>query len=181
MIYMGSKRRLVKPLSPIIQSYINEETTAYIEPFVGGGNMICHIDCPKRIGSDIDKYVIAVLKGLQAGMEPPREVSKEFYEEVKDNKDNFSDFLVGYIGYELCFGAKWFRGYAPRDDKKHRGDIYSYAHCMKQAKLLGDIDFECRDYREYRDEQGCVFYCDPPYRVLHQYYRGGVYRLRRVL
>lgn len=115
MIYMGSKRRLVKPLSPILQSYISSDTVAYIEPFVGGGNMICHIDCPKRIGSDIDKYTIAVLQGLQHGLKPPCEVSREFYEEVRADKDKFPDFLVGYIGYELSFGGKWFAGYVPKN------------------------------------------------------------------
>lgn len=48
---------------------------------------------------------------------PPIEVSKEFYYDVKTNKRNYSDFMVGYIGYELSFGGKWFAGYVKRDDK----------------------------------------------------------------
>lgn len=36
MRYVGSKNRLSKELAPIIQSYITEDTVAYIEPFVGG-------------------------------------------------------------------------------------------------------------------------------------------------
>lgn len=136
MIYLGSKNRLSKHIAPIIQSYVDKGCNGYIEPFVGGANMIDKIKCDNRIGSDVDKYVIAALQGLQDGLEPPREVSKELYEDIKNNKDKYSDFLVGYIGYELSFGAKWFGGYVKRNDKKCHGDIYSYKSCMKQAPLL---------------------------------------------
>ena len=130
IIYLGSKNRLSKYIAPIIQSYIDKGYNYYLEPFVGGANMIDKIQCNNKIGSDIDKYVIATLIGLRDGVIPPKEVSKEFYLDVKNNKDNYSDFIVGYIGYELSFGAKWFGGYVKRDDKKFRGDIYSFNACM---------------------------------------------------
>lgn len=37
MQYVGSKNRLSKELAPIIQSYITEDTEAYIEPFCRWG------------------------------------------------------------------------------------------------------------------------------------------------
>ena len=40
MKYVGSKNRISKELAPIIQSYITEDTKGYLEPFVGGANMI---------------------------------------------------------------------------------------------------------------------------------------------
>lgn len=163
MIYLGSKNRLSKHLAPIIQSYVDKGCKGYVEPFVGGANMIDKIECENRIGSDVDRYVIATLQGLQDGLEPPMEVSRELYDEIKNNKDNYSDFLVGYIGYEMSFGAKWFGGYVKRDDKKFRGDIYSYKSCMKQAPLLKGILFKCCSYEDYKDLSGYVIYCDPPY------------------
>lgn len=36
MKYVGSKAKIAKYLKPIIESYINDKTVAYIEPFVGG-------------------------------------------------------------------------------------------------------------------------------------------------
>ena len=131
--------------------------------------MIDKIQCKNKIGSDIDKYVIATLKGLRDGEIPPKQVSKEFYLDVKNNKDNYSDFIVGYIGYELSFGAKWFGGYVKRDDKKFRGDIYSYNACMKQAEKLKDIQFKCCSFDTYKDLSGYVIYCDPPYRETTTY------------
>ena len=48
MQYMGSKSRLANELVPIIQNYINDDTKAYIEPFVGGANIIDKIKCSKK-------------------------------------------------------------------------------------------------------------------------------------
>ena len=45
MKYVGSKNRLAKELTPIIQSYITDDTKGYLEPFVGGANMIDKIEC----------------------------------------------------------------------------------------------------------------------------------------
>lgn len=169
LIYLGSKNRISKYIAPIIQSYVDKGCVGYLEPFVGGANMIDKIKCDTKIGSDIDKYVIAVLSGLQCGIEPPREVSRELYNNVKNNKEKYSDFIVGYIGYELSFGAKWFGGYVKRDDKKFRGDIYSYNHCVKQATLLNNINFKCCPFDTYKDLEGYVIYCDIPYKDTTKY------------
>lgn len=36
MRYVGSKNKLSKELAVIIQRYINDTTSGYLEPFVGG-------------------------------------------------------------------------------------------------------------------------------------------------
>lgn len=62
MKYMGSKSRIAKQIVPIIQNYIDQSTKkAYIEPFVGGANVIDKIVCDYRVGFDINKYLIALL------------------------------------------------------------------------------------------------------------------------
>ena len=62
MQYVGSKRRISKEIVPIIQSCITKETSLYIEPFVGGANVIDKIQCKKKIGCDVHKQLIALLK-----------------------------------------------------------------------------------------------------------------------
>ena len=62
MRYVGSKNKISRELAPIIQSYITEETNGYLEPFVGGANMIDKIKCKNKIGCDIHKELIALLK-----------------------------------------------------------------------------------------------------------------------
>ena len=40
MRYEGSKNRISKELVPVIQSFISDNCKGYIEPFVGGANVI---------------------------------------------------------------------------------------------------------------------------------------------
>lgn len=49
MVYQGSKNRLTKYIVPIIQKKIDENNiSTYIEPFVGGANVIDKINCKNR-------------------------------------------------------------------------------------------------------------------------------------
>ena len=50
---MGSKARLAKDIAPIINQCIKDNNiNEYIEPFVGGSNMIEHIKCNNKFGYD---------------------------------------------------------------------------------------------------------------------------------
>lgn len=55
---MGSKSRVKKDIVPIIQNYIDKNTKFYLEPFVGGANVIDSIYCDKKIGSDNHYFLI---------------------------------------------------------------------------------------------------------------------------
>lgn len=66
MVYMGSKQKLAKHIVPILQKYIADyDIKQYIEPFVGGANVIDKIACPTKTGSDINKYLIALLNSVK--------------------------------------------------------------------------------------------------------------------
>lgn len=66
MKYMGSKSRIAKQIVPIIQSGIERDgRDSYIEPFVGGANVIDKIKCKYRVGFDINEYLIALLQHVQ--------------------------------------------------------------------------------------------------------------------
>ena len=60
MKYMGSKSRIAKRILPIILKDIRPEQW-YIEPFVGGANIIDKVG-GKRIGIDSNEYLIEALK-----------------------------------------------------------------------------------------------------------------------
>lgn len=68
MKYMGSKNRIAKYIVPIIQNGIDRDgRDTYVEPFVGGANVIDKIKCRYRVGFDANEYLIALLQHVQAG------------------------------------------------------------------------------------------------------------------
>ena len=81
MKYMGSKQRLSKYIVPIIQNEINTNGSEYyLEPFVGGANIIDKIQCKNKIGYDINKYLIALLKQTQTDISVfPKTITEEEY------------------------------------------------------------------------------------------------------
>ena len=161
MVYMGSKARLAKHLAPIIQSYITPDTVGYLEPFVGGANMIQHIKHEKRYGSDINKYLIALLKYSQdLNNILPETISEEEYRKVKNNKDNYDDWYVGLVGFCATFGGKYFGGYARDSYDIVAKRIISLA---KQRSSLHSINFKSLPFNDIRELKNFTIYCDPPY------------------
>lgn len=172
MKYVGSKDRLSKDLKPIIQSYINEDTVGYLEPFVGGANMIDKIECKKKIGSDIHKYLIALLNELTKGWTPPENLDEATYKDIQKNYNKYPDYLVGYAGFQLSYGGKWFGGYRRDKIGKRNYSKEAYNNTVKQIPHLKDIKFINRDFRELPLDKikGYVIYCDIPYRGTTKYH-----------
>lgn len=180
MRYVGSKNRLSKELAPIIQSYITDETVAYIEPFVGGANMIDKIKHHNKIGSDIHKELIALHNYNKNNSSLlPTTISESEYIKVRKNKQQYDDWYVGLVGFCASFGAIYFEGYArgynadgvtPRDVPNE-----AIRNLKKQSKNIQDIEFECKSFTDYdpSDYKNCVFYLDPPYRKTKKYSTGG--------
>ena len=181
--YMGSKSRIAKHIVPIIQKYIDENKPAfYLEPFVGGANVIDKIKCPNKFGSDKNKYLIALLKHVQSGGQLYDSVSKDLYDKARTAFNNgdtseFEDWEVGNIGFIASFNGRWFDGgYAKSGYEKTKNglrfrDYYREAkdNLMNQAPNLKGIKFRDCDYKRIINPRGCVFYCDPPYANTKQY------------
>lgn len=176
MKYVGSKNRIAKDLAPIIQSYITEDTVGYLEPFVGGANMIDKIEHPNKIGCDIHKQLIALLNKAKDDIDSiPNEITEEEYNRVKNNKEQFEDWYVGLVGFCGSFGAKYFGGYARaiKSDGITPRNMSDEAirNLKKQAPNLKGIDFRCCSFLDLpKDEiKGYVIYCDIPYRGTTKY------------
>lgn len=176
MKYMGSKSRIAKYIVPILQECIDSNNvTTYIEPFVGGGNVIDKIRCQERIGSDINPYLIALLKRVQEGKPLLDEVSRNTYNLVRNgtDKDKYEQWYVGNIGFLASYNGRWFDGgYAkPISIKTPNGnkirDYYqeSKRNLEQQAGDLSTVSLNCISYEYYlkTDYSGVCFYLDPPY------------------
>lgn len=167
MKYMGSKSRIAKHIVPIIQESIERDgRDSYIEPFVGGANVIDKITCKHRVGFDINEYLTALLQYVQIGGVLPSEISRETYAEVRQSPERFDPWFVGCVGFLASYNGKFFGGYAGKVNTKIGTvrDYYDEArrNLMKQAEAFKGIGFVCMDYRRL-DFRDCAIYCDPPY------------------
>ena len=175
MKYVGSKNRLAKELIPIIQSYITDDTKGYLEPFVGGANMIDKISCNNKFGCDIHEELIELLKYIQnTNNVLPITITEEEYNKVRLNKDKYEKWYIGFVGFCATFGAKYFGGYARgfKEDKITPRDIpaESIRNIEKQRKNLQNIKFKCCSYDEInKNIKDFVIYCDPPYKGTLKY------------
>jgi len=171
MKYMGSKAKIAKEILPIILSG-RKENRYYVEPFVGGANIIDKVS-GLRIGSDINKYLIGLLIALQNGWTPPLEITKEFYNKVRDNKDFYNDRLVGWVGFNCSYSGKFFAGYAGKTETKN-GSVRDYqAEAIKnitnQLAGIKDVVFKNCEYHKLEIPNNSVIYCDPPYQGTTKY------------
>lgn len=176
MRYVGSKNRISKYLVPIIQSYIDKGCNGYIEPFVGGANIIDKINCNKKYGFDTHKYLISLLKQARDDSTVfPDTISEDIYKDVKNNKDKYEDWFVGLVGFCATFGSKYFGGYARgfKEDKITLRDMPNEGirNLTKQSPNFKYIYFDCRDFRTISSDKvkDYVIYCDPPYRNTTKY------------
>ena len=172
MQYVGSKRRISKEIVPIIQSYITEDTTAYIEPFVGGANVIDKIQCKKKIGCDVHKQLIALLEQAQKDISVfPDTITEEEYNTVKNNKEGFPDWYQGLVGFTATFGNKYFGGFARGKGGARDRPKEAINNIKKQSKNLKNINFYNINFLEIDPLliKGCVVYCDIPYKNTTKY------------
>lgn len=168
MKYMGSKRRISKYILPIMLAE-RKENQWWVEPFVGGANIINKVP-GKRIGADINHYLIALLKQMQLEIpfNPPHIGEKE-YKNIQKNKEKYPDWLVGYVGFNLSFGAKFFGGYG-----RDRAGIRNYENeaqrnLRAQQNFITDVNFVNIDYKNLNIPSNSIIYCDPPYQNTTKY------------
>ena len=167
MKYMGSKARIAKHILPIILKD-RVDGQWYVEPFVGGGNIIDKVK-GNRLGSDINKPLIACLQGLASGWLPQKEVSEGFFNKVKKDNSIVDQKTLGYIGTQLTYGAMWFSAYRRDNEGLRNYADEAFRHVEKQAKKIKGIIFKAETYSELIIPDKSIVYCDPPYQGTASY------------
>lgn len=175
MKYIGSKQRLSKQLVPIIQSYITDKTVSYIEPFVGGANVIDKVKHDNKIGFDYDELPIDIFnnyKDKNIGEQLPERLEKEHYYDVRDNEDKYdSTYRAGVLLFgsynARVYGGCW-GGYSETKSGFRNYFQEARRNLEKQLPNLANITFEVNDFFEWAPIQALstehsVIYCDPPY------------------
>lgn len=172
MVFMGSKRRYANHIVPILQAEIDRlGAKLYIEPFVGGANIIDKIQCEHKIGYDRSDTLIALLQlAAEDFSKIPTDGSREMWDKgkgyVKDGimPDDMSLADIGAIEFFASFSNGGFpRGYAKNSDTRNYYKE-AYRNMREQAPQLKGIEFKCQNYWDLDPNiKGTVIYCDPPY------------------
>lgn len=178
MQYLGSKSKIAKKILPIILKGATAQTT-FIDMFCGGANLVDKIDIPlkKKIAVDNDAYLISMWSQLQNGWQPPDNITKEQYINIRNLNKNPTNFgTIGtinpattcFVGYLCSFGGKWWGGYAANS----KGDNYAARAkrvLLKQIENLKDVEFKLSDYWNVEIPENSIVYCDPPYEGTTEY------------
>lgn len=185
---MGSKSKYAEEMLYAIVTQIHAriyEYDNYIEPFVGGANMMEKTEkfnalrIKNRIGNDINVHLIEMFIALQKGWVPPNEVSEERYKQLRSNSDIYlghdQSAITGFVGIGCSYAGKWFGGYARGDTKDGKPRNYcleSKNNVLKQIENLRNVTFMSGHYKNMNIIKKSIIYCDPPYAMTTKY-KGG--------
>lgn len=171
MKYMGSKNRIAKHILPIMLKEMEDKGyTTWVEPFVGGGNMIDKVpDKYNRFGADLNEHTIAAMLGIRDFIDHfPTFVSKEEYEAIKGSSPHP---INSWVRFHCSFGGKFDNGYASNS----RGVNYAMEgrnNLIKQSKNIQSVEFVCCSYEDLSNATNSLIYCDPPYQGTTGYKTG---------
>lgn len=163
---MGSKARHARELLEIVLAD-RKPWQWYVEPFVGGANMIDKVD-GNRIGADYNPWVACLWQAVADGWVPPDLVTEDEYTALRVAKK--VDALTAYAGISLSFGAKFFGGYA-RNVAGTKGSVENMRtqsrrakqSLIKQSAALQGVKFHHSSYDTLAIPDQSIIYCDPPY------------------
>lgn len=179
MKYMGSKSKISKYILPFIHELLKNKD-CYVEPFVGGANMIDKIIFDKKIGNDINKYLISMWQSLQNGWIPPEFITREEYSFYRDqynkklDEKNADYKMLGYVGFNGSYGGRFFDGgYAgitkTKDGMERNYPLEAFKNIYSQVKNISNINFTCFDYKTIEIPENSLIYCDIPYQGTKKY------------
>jgi DNA adenine methylase len=167
MKYMGSKNRIAKHLLPIILKD-RKEGQWYVEPFVGGANMIDKVD-GNRIGADLNPFLIKALELIRDNPESiPDVITEEEYKYFKEYGECTG--ITGFVAFSMSFGGKFFGGYR-RDKAGTKGCVDNMKNqtrmaknsAIKQSSNIKSVIFHAMPYEHLDIPSNSIIYCDPPY------------------
>ena len=172
MKYMGSKNRIAKHILPIMLKEMQDKGyTTWVEPFVGGGNMIDKVPNEyKRIGIDLNGHVIQALTDIR---DKPELLPEKFsFDERKYWREQPPTEFMSWACIVTSFGADLLGGYAREkgsDDATFCG--YGKRNALKQSSKLQSVFLFNAQY-DYFEFENSLIYCDPPYQKTSGYKTG---------
>lgn len=169
---MGSKARIKKEILPIILKD-RKENQYFVDLFAGGMNLIESVD-GNRIANDLNYYLIEMWRLLLNGWTPKPFYDRELYNKVKNNKDDYPAYLVGWIGFNCSYSGKFFGGFAGEVNTKI-GTVRNYQeealkNTLKQVENLKGVSLCNVNYYKLAIPPNSIIYLDPPYKNTTKYF-----------
>lgn len=159
MQYLGGKCAIAGSIADILNRYA---PARYLEPFLGGCNILPLINAPERVGADAHAPLISLYRALQRGWVPPANVSEEEFLAVKANPDPTNP-RTAFIQFGCSFSGVLGGGYA-RNAIGHNYALSARNSLMaKFSRVRGTDVFIESDFRRWVDVTDYLIYCDPPY------------------
>jgi DNA adenine methylase len=169
MVYMGGKNQIAEEL---LQIMLQGRTGPYVEPFAGGMNVICKVTGEPRIASDINPYLIAMWEEVLKGWVPSFIEEEEYYH-IRENKDQYPKWLVGWAGFGCSFQTKFLDSYAGKEwypsGSRRNYQEQRWKNIEPQIEPMKGVILKCSDYRDLEIPDHSIIYCDPPYQYTEQY------------
>lgn len=165
MKYMGSKRRIAKHILPIMVGVAQERgVTKWVEPFVGGGNMIDKVPPSfERIGYDLNEHAIMAMIDIRdRAADLPDSVTEQEYNDMKGLP---AASVTSWVRFVTSFGGKFESGWARQGNPlkyKSTPNQEGYRNALKQQPLIQGVQFTHGCYQDL-DVTNALIYCDPPY------------------
>ena len=174
MKYMGSKNRVAKEILPIMLK--NRMPNQYfVEPFVGGSNVIDKVDGNRLASDNNNKYLIELYHKLQNGYKPIDFISREDYYDIKLNKEKHPMEVVALCGILASYNGNWFRAYGGYSETKTGNDRNYYAegvrNLMNQVPNIMDVEYKYCEFNKLEIPPKSIIYCDPPYQSTDKTYK----------
>lgn len=172
MKYLGNKKYIRNNILEIIDvAKTILGTDNYYEPFVGGCNIIPHVDIKHRYGSDYNTGLVEFIKHIREhGVENlPEFVSEEEHELVRNHKKKVPIWLYFYIiNFGTFLGSG--RGYGVIDTFTGNNKLIAAKKSLsRELELLNNFDIKFSSYDELDIKTNSIIYCDPPYKNVAGY------------
>jgi DNA adenine methylase len=171
MHYLGSKARHAADIISITTANRRVDQI-YVEPFVGGGNVINKVpQGAGRIANDKNVGMVSLLHALgNLGWTPPETMSKAEWQRIMKKAPVLAklptleqaEFAFAATG--PTFGSMWCGQWA-KDYPGMEGTRYRQARdaALKDAPGLKGIEFHSGSYSDLVFPDESLIYCDPPY------------------
>jgi DNA adenine methylase len=171
MHYLGSKARHADEITAITLAGRRPDQV-YVEPFVGGGNVIVKVpQGAGRIANDKNYAMVALLDAVgNKNWLPPETMTQAEWRKIMKWKADLADrpweeqALYAFAATGPTFGSMWAGQWA-KDYPGMEGTRYRQARdsAIRDHSGLRGIEFHSGSYADLVIPEGSLVYCDPPY------------------